>query len=448
MNECVAELARMIEEASGFVVSPRAYGQLAAVAREQIAALKLSGIEEYLDLLSMPSESPEWRILLGRITVKESYLFRGKAQFDALSRMILGEIAAVRRDRRLRVWCAGCARGEEAVTLAIVLASHPVVGSWDWEILATDVDVEALDEARSGRYGKRAVGAVPPEVLAASFLSRQDHFEFDTNLLSRISYRRLNLADPGVGDMGPPFDVIFLRNVLIYFRPELQKRVISTVEKSLAPHGALFLGPSESLLPLEASLNPRDLGTCFCYRWPTSIGESRGEELVASGGRRPRSFEHDRESPSRTLPPSKPVDEVEVRGIDEHIDRVLEALADADLEVARRIALKLRGEFPDNPLSHALAGIAASRSGDIGGSVLAYRAALYLTPDAPEIRFLLAQALEANGQSDRALREYRSILTLLGAGPVSLSPVLAAAGTPGQDRILSICRKKLSANNK
>ena len=71
MNECVAELARMIEEASGFVVSPRAYGQLAGVAREQIAALKLSGFEEYLDLLSIPSESPEWRILLGRITVKD-----------------------------------------------------------------------------------------------------------------------------------------------------------------------------------------------------------------------------------------------------------------------------------------------------------------------------------------------------------------------------------------
>ncbi len=77
MTTAVAELARMIEEASGFVVPPRDYGQLTAIASEQIASLKLTGIEEYLDLLSVKADSPEWRHLLARITVKESYLFRG-----------------------------------------------------------------------------------------------------------------------------------------------------------------------------------------------------------------------------------------------------------------------------------------------------------------------------------------------------------------------------------
>jgi chemotaxis protein methyltransferase CheR len=443
MKDNIAELARMIEEATGFVVSPRSYGHLTGVAREQIAALKLSGIDEYLDLLSMRSESPVWRILLGRITVKESYLFRGRAQFDALSGAILHEIAANRTDRRLRVWCAGCARGEEAVTLAIVLASHPVVGGWDWEILATDVDEEALDEARSGIYGKRAVASVPTEILGARFTPRHDRFAIDPDLLARINYQRLNLADPGNGYLEPPFDVIFLRNVLIYFRPEVQKRVVKTVERSLARHGALFLGPSESLLPLEASLKPRDLGTCFCYEWRSSTDETRSDRLAVAGSREHRSPADEQESTAPSLRPAKPVGQIEGRGIGGHIDRVLEALVEADFEGAKRAALILRREFPESPLSHALAGVAASRAGERGSAVEAYRAALYLNPNAPEIRFLLAQALEANGQPDRALREYRSVVTLLGAGPVALSPVLAAAGTPEKDQIMSISRRKM-----
>ena len=444
MNAGVAELARMIEEASGFVVPHRSYGQLAAVAREQVASLKLNGIEQYMDLLSVKADSPEWRHLLARITVKESYLFRGPAQFAALGSTILDEFSAIRPDRRLRVWCAGCARGEEAVTLAIVLDSHPIVKAWDWSVLATDVDDQALEEARLGRYGERAVSAVPAEILASRFVRRGDHFEVEPRLLGRIAYRKLNLVDRDAIIEAGPFDVIFLRNVLIYFRPDLQRRVVQTVERSLSRDGVLFLGPSESLLSLEATLRPRDLGASFCYRWPPSGSERRAD---TGANRRPiqgaeRASHQD--PPHRALPPVVTGDEEHRHTLDEPFRRLLDALEAADFEVARGIALTLRHEFPENPLTHALVGFAASRMTDFETAVLAYRGALYLDAASPEIRFLMAVALEGQGRFDRALRDYRSALIALGSSPPSASPIFKTLGLPARDQLANICRKKIS----
>lgn len=442
MDPAVAELARMIEEASGFVVSPRSFGQLAVIAREQIASLKLAGIEEYLDLLTVRSDSPEWRHLLGRITIKESYLFRGRGQMHALGQTILEELAAIRRDRRLKVWCAGCARGEEAVTLAIVLASHPVVCNWDWSILATDVDDEALDEARLGQYGERAVAAVPADVLASRFTRLDDRWQVEEKLLGRIAYRKLNLVDRGAVLKHGPFDVIFLRNVLIYFRPELQRKVVQTVEQSLAPDGVLFLGPSESLLSLDSSLRPRDLGSCFCYRWPAPAVDLRPGGGFATPSQR-NAGATGRKVPARVLPPSLSEEAADLRTPDERIRGMLDALTAADFETARGIALTLRHDFPENPVTHALVGFAASRLTDYGDAVLAYRGALYLDPGVPEIRFLLAVALEADGRSNRALREYRSALASLGSASAAASPLFKSLGIPPRDQLVLICRKKI-----
>ncbi len=442
MTTSVAELARMIEDASGFVVPPRSYGQLTAIANEQIASLKLDGIEQYMDLLSVKPDSPEWRHLLARITIKESYLFRGRAQIDALGSIILDEFAAIRPDRRLNIWCAGCARGEEAITLAIVLASHPVVKSWDWSILATDVDDQALDEARLGRYGERAVAAVPPEVLASQFVKRGDRYEVDPHLLSRIAHRRLNLVDREAVVAAGPFDLVLLRNVLIYFRPELQRRVVKTVELSLAADGVLFLGPSESLLSLEATLRPRDLGSCFCYQWPPPVSDLPAGSSVA-GPVGETSAAVPRDGSHRALPPSSASAGVDRHAPDERIRRLLEALGKADFEGARGIALTLRHEFPENPVVHALVGFAASRVTDYGAAVLAYRGALYLDPGAPEIRFLLAVALEADGRSERALREFRSALVALGSVLAAPSPIYKSIGIPEREQLVLICRKKI-----
>jgi chemotaxis protein methyltransferase CheR len=264
VNELVQEIAQLIEATSGFVVSEQGYPTLQSFVVQRIERGGFRDVERYVDYLRRHPDSEEWRHILSKITIKESYLFRAKAQFDALSSTVLNEISERRSGRRLRVWCAGCARGEEAATLAIVLADHPVVGDWSWSVLATDVDQTALADARRGVYASRAVSRVPAATLARHFVRRGEQFQLADELLRKIEFRRLNLVEQSL-DLGESdFDVVFLRNVLIYFRPELQRRVVETVEQSLSEDGILFLGPSESLLHLGSRLHARDGGDCFC----------------------------------------------------------------------------------------------------------------------------------------------------------------------------------------
>ncbi len=280
---------------------------------------------------------------------------------------------------------------------------HPIVRTWDWSILATDVDDQALDEARLGRYSGKAMAGVPADILASTFVDRGDRYEVDPKLLKRIDYRRLNLVERDAVLAAGPFDLVFLRNVLIYFRPELQRRVVETVEQAMAADGVLFLGPSESLLSLDAVLRPRDLGSCFCYQWPPPVAGLATGTRAARTDHRDATRRFTRNRPVGRTRPAIPTPGWITTRLTNGSGDCWMHWRKADFEGARGIALTLRHEFPENPVIHALVGFAASRVMDFGAAILAYRGALYLDPGSPEIRFLLAVALEADGRSDRAL---------------------------------------------
>ncbi|MFH1177185.1 MAG: CheR family methyltransferase, partial [Acidobacteriota bacterium] len=263
----VAELARLIEAASGNVITPGHYPFLAQAAARRVRACSLPDLAAYVKALASGALTGEWGSLLPLITINESYFFRTPQHFAALTRDLLGSLLAARHsDRRLGIWSAGCARGEEPGTLAILLAEHPALAGWDWRILATDVDEETLAAARRGLYGARAVAQIPAPLLSRHFTSGGDRFELASALRQRIDFRTLNLMDDPLVAPGAPFDVIMLRNVLIYFRPEAQRRVARAVARNLAADGYLFLGPAETLWQISDELEPVDLGDCFCYR--------------------------------------------------------------------------------------------------------------------------------------------------------------------------------------
>lgn len=436
MTDTSLELAQLIEAASGFVIPERGRVQLTALARERAAALGLAGSADYLELLRGRPDSKEWRLLLGRITIKESCLFRGPSQFEALARTILPELAARRADGGLRIWCAGCARGEEAATLAIVVADHPACRGMAWSILATDVDEGALADAREGRYGPRAVAGVAPAVLVRHFTERGGFFEFDPVLRARITYHRLNLVEPRLDPPGAPFDLVFLRNVLIYFRPELQRRVVAAVERSLAPGGSLFLGPSESLLPLGSALAPRDLGGCFCYGHAAS-------GAPAGYGSRPSA------APSRAAVAKPQCGSTPPAGVDAAVQSLAARAAvvargitaTADPEDAQRAAAMLRLDFPESPVAHLLEGLAWGRAGAPERALLAFRGARYLAPEMAVVRYLLGATLEALGRREAAMREYRAVLSASAPVPEWLD--LQRLGVPDQAAIVTLCREKI-----
>lgn len=444
MSEPIRELARLIEEASGFVIPDGRLDALDDLVRERMAGVGSSDIEGYVHSLQRHGDSEELRRLLGLITIKESYLYRGRAQFDALADTVLSEFSASRPHRRLRVWCAGCARGEEAATLAIVLADHEVVGDWRWSILATDVDEAALAEAQTGHFGPRAVARVPEGCLQRYFTSHGDRFELNPELRARIEFRRLNLADQSLDLGGEKFDLIFVRNVLIYFRPVVQRRVVAAVEDVLAADGSLFLGPSESLLHLGSGLQARELGGSFCYRHPKTAG---GGDTADARRKRPLAAA---EATLNMVPPPPQHEAGEKFGLtssgndgpnlEARIEQVIGCLEKDDLHGALDLIDDIRTGFPENAVAHALEGIARERTGDLDAAVLAYRGALYLKPAMDEVRFLLARCLRTLGRAAPAAREYRAVLTGLGSPPSQPATLVGRLGLPPTDEMIEECR--------
>jgi chemotaxis protein methyltransferase CheR len=436
VSEPIHEIAQLVESVSGFVIGDRSADGLSSFFRERVARGGFAGVERYIDYLRRHPDSEEWRHILSKITIKESYLFRAPAQFEALVDTILGEIAGRRSERRLRVWCAGCARGEEAATLAIVLADHPTVGTWQWSVLATDVDDDALADAEKSVYGPRAVARVAAATLDRHFVRHGPNFELSPALRRRIEYRRLNLIQQPLDIRGEAFDVIFLRNVLIYFRPEIQRRVIESVEEVLEPDGTVFLGPSESLIHLGTRLQARDLGNCFCYRLPPAAGEKGGDHAVRS-------------MPAPTAdpvplprPPSEDGDMAP--SFDLRLEAMIGALEDGHSQRAVVGLAALRHDLPESAVIHALEGVAFERLADPERAAHAYRAALYLAPEMDEVRFLLARILEGLGRSRAAAREYRTALTGLGPASGFMTSILKRLDFPDHVQMSQICLEKLN----
>jgi len=438
VSDAVRELARLIEVTSGFVIRERGLVALGSYAEERATYRRLPGVEGYLEDLRHHPNSEEWRRLLSRITIKESYLFRGQAQFEILQSTVVPELVERGRDHSLRVWCAGCARGEEAVTIAMVLADHPLLGDWSWDVLATDVDDAALAEARLGRYGRRAVSRVSPEHIDRYFVQRGGQYDLDRQLLARIHYRHLNLVDGLAHFAEAPFDLIFLRNVLIYFRTEVQRTVVKAVARILAPTGFLFLGPSESLIHLGCGLEAHDLRTCFCYRHP---GASRTLDKPQRYRHRPGGDQPGAVATTVRKPEYPPSGGASDLTFEQRLDGVMEAFESGATETALNLIGELRTGYPENAVIHGLEAVARERMGDLDAAVLGYRAALYLAPEISEFRFLLALVLQALGRTRGAIREYRGVLTSVGS---STKPsVLERFGLPDPERMIEIARENL-----
>jgi chemotaxis protein methyltransferase CheR len=436
MIDPVRELARLIEESSGFVIQESRYESLAEFAAARARATCCADLADYVVFLERHRECEEWRCLLNRITVKESYLFRGSAQMEAIRNYVLPRLADRRTDRRLRVWSAGCARGEEAATLAVILADQPELDGWSWSILATDVDETALAEARRGFFRGRAVSGVSDEVLESHFEPRGDAFELDPDLRCKITYRKLNLAAAPLVVGEGPFDLVLMRNVLIYFRPDTQRRVVAEVERLLLPDGFVFLGPSESLLHIESGLVAQDLGGSFCYRSAEyrQRADAPGEAVVTQA---PKGLTADQRFSGPATVSAFSIDDA----VEDRLEEALLALeADPVSTSALGAIFQLRAELPDNPVVHALEGIARERTGDLEAAVDAYRAAIYLQPEAPELNFLLARAQQRTGRFRSALRAYRAVLAGSAREVAMGTALLGRAGLPERRQLEEFSR--------
>lgn len=421
--DAIVELAALVETVSGNVVLPGHYPFLAEVAKRRAASLHLAGITAYVQNLARGGLPGEWSSLLPHVTVKESFIFRHPQQFAAVAATVLPQLAAARAGKRaLAVWSAGCARGEEPATLAVVLAECPALLGWDWRVVATDVDEEALAAARAGLFGARAVAKVPEELRARYLTPEGDGFALTPALARRIEFRTLNLVDDPFPIPPSSFDLIFMRNVLIYFRPDAQRRVAAAVTRAMAPDGYLFLGPAETLWQLSAGLEAVDLGNCFCYRHADAARSSPGPSTPTSrqaSSRVPAQARGGRTPPGPQGPVPRPI------GTRDRLAAATKCVVANRLDDAAGIVGEALLADPSDPSVHALEGFLHDTAGRTDRAIVSYRATLYLDAALYQARLLLAEALDRLGYGQRAESEFRETLATLTAGRARELDVLA-----------------------
>jgi chemotaxis protein methyltransferase CheR len=204
----------------------------------------------------------ELDLLVDALVVGETYLFRELPPLELMVRELL--LPAVASGRRPRVWCAACATGEEPHTLAMLLAARGILGAVD--IVASDISERALERARAGRFGRRALRQEVPAFAAGMLEVDASGVAVPRRLTEAIEWRRINLIDgDAVARLGT-FDVVLCRNVLIYFNDRTAREVIDRLAARLIHGGALFVGVSESLLRFATQLACEERGGVFLYK--------------------------------------------------------------------------------------------------------------------------------------------------------------------------------------
>jgi chemotaxis protein methyltransferase CheR len=237
-------------------------------------ALDASGLQSPGELCAYMSDADGVAALdafLGAVTVQESHFFRSHAQFDALRTHVLPTLLASRSDsRRLRVWSAGCATGEEPYSLVILLEQLlPAIDQWDLVVLATDISLAALETAKRGLYRRWSFREVPAEIERRYFIEHGDRLEVIPRVRERVSFAPLNLARdryPSLLSNTVDMDLILCRNVLIYFGEAVTAGVVRRLGDALADGGWLMLSQAEAGIAGGTPLEPRRFGGVLLHQ--------------------------------------------------------------------------------------------------------------------------------------------------------------------------------------
>jgi len=219
---------------------------------KRLRALGLTRFDDYIRYVRNDGGGDELVAMLDSISTNLTSFFREPGHFDYLAEQVLPAIAARAGPHRrsLRIWSAGCSTGEEPFTIGIVVSENiPNPDSWDVRILATDLSTRVLARAREGLYEADRLKDVPGLLIGRYFSCVEAHrprlYRVNDRVRGLVTFARLNLLGPW--PMRGPFDVIFCRNVMIYFDKPTQTRLVERFWEVLAPGGGLFVGHSESL---------------------------------------------------------------------------------------------------------------------------------------------------------------------------------------------------------
>jgi chemotaxis protein methyltransferase CheR len=249
------DLQSLLFKLTGILLSENKTGLFSGRLNTRLRALNLASFKSYHQYLSSLSGKSEMDIFVHLMTTHETFFFREQESFNFLKNVILQEKRA--EQSNFRLWSAGCSTGEEAYSAAMVIADK--FGTSErapWKVIGTDVSLEVLKNAESAIYKKERLDFMPPQYLKSYCLNGIGQYQgkmlIGKNIRSQTSFSYLNL-DADTYQVGQ-FDVIFLRNTLIYFQPEKKLAIIKKMINALKPMGWLIVGNAESLRGLDSRL--------------------------------------------------------------------------------------------------------------------------------------------------------------------------------------------------
>ncbi|MCC7415901.1 MAG: protein-glutamate O-methyltransferase CheR [Acidobacteria bacterium] len=263
-------ICRFLRDRTGISLRDGKQAMVMGRLEKRLRRLGLSSYGAYFARLGKPGEEAETRIAIDLLTTNETFFFREPKHFDFLRETI---VPAHPRSRLLRVWSAASSSGEEAYTIAMTLAEHLPDGGW--EVVGTDISTRVLETARGGLYPIAAAQKIPVALLRRYCLKGCDEYEgylrIGPELRSRVAFVHANLLQPlqGLG----VFDVVFLRNVMIYFDVDTKQDLLRRIAAVMRPGAYLFTSHSESLSGLDTGF---EVVAPSIYRRPEDAARATG----------------------------------------------------------------------------------------------------------------------------------------------------------------------------
>lgn len=257
-----AKFQQLIYRETGIWLSESKTALLCGRLAGRIRTLNLSSLSEYYDVVVQPDQHFERTLMIDAITTNETRFFREPKHFDYLTNTVFPNWRRMAeqglRSRRIRIWSAGCSSGEEAYSLAMLMAQHiPESEGWQTRILGTDISTRMLSIAREGIYRLTNAFDIPPHLLHRFMLKGHSEHEGKIKVAPEVrqmvEFKRLNLGDNSYA-IEDHFDAIFCRNVLIYFDNASKTRVVDNLIRYLTPQGLFFIGHAENLHNISRGL--------------------------------------------------------------------------------------------------------------------------------------------------------------------------------------------------
>lgn len=389
-------------------------------------------------LLSAPLTHREVEVLASCLTVGETYFFREQQSFDVLGQHVLPDLLRAREktERRLRIWSAGCCTGEEPYSIAMFLDRViPDAAAWNITLLATDINPEFLRKASEGAYGEWSFRGTPAWLKARYFHPGKDNrFRLDERIRKRVAFAPLNLADdtyPSLVNNTNAMDIIFCRNVLMYFRAEQARTVIDNFHRSLVDGGWLIVSPAETSSTLFSRFTPVTFDGSILYRkeacaqvscFVSSVPMPVTAFLPGSGHEDDGSMPAV-EASAKTMPTGR-------TAADDHRDySPLELQRDQRSRAARDCANAGRLEEAAewcrqaiavdklDPAHHYLLSAIQQEQGQGDDAAQSLARALYLDPDFVLAHYALGNLRQSQGRLGEAQRHFANALSALQTHP-------------------------------